>query len=104
MNAKGQLGASSLSDLVDKEYDPHVRATPQTDDAVIEFEGFFLSPIKQKLYWLFIILSFGFLWLLARWIPKLYVKLNCSPSSLSEANRICAKVSRIYFCYCDFIF
>ena len=82
----------SLSKIVDKEYKPFV-SDSQIDDTTVEFEGFTIHPLKQKLFWFAVLLSLGFVWLLARWIPKLYVKFNFTPSSLSQANRICGKVS-----------
>ena len=85
-------GRNDLHRLINCEYDPHVSASPQSDESSIEFEGFTIHPVKQICYWVLVFLSFGFLWLLARWIPSLYITLNCTPSRLDVATRICAKV------------
>lgn len=89
MDRKKELGR-----FINTDYDPHVYASPQSDEYSIEFEGFKTSIIKQIIYWLLVLVTFGFLWLLARWVPSLYVKMNCTRSSISAANRVCAKVSK----------
>jgi hypothetical protein len=81
-----------LEKLLDVDYDPHVSASAQSEEATVCFEGFMLSRWREVLYRFGIVFTLGALWLIARWFPKVYIRLNCTPSSLYCANRVCAKV------------
>jgi hypothetical protein len=74
--------------IVKRDYDPQSK----TDETIL-FEGFRVNTVKQIVYWLLVICTLGFFWLLARWIPSLYVAFNLDRVPLYKATRICAKVS-----------
>ena len=77
-----------IEDILRKDFDPQSRV-----DDEIRFEGFRINIFKRIIYFALILCTLGFVWLLARWIPKLFILLNCSRTSLSKATRICEKVS-----------
>ena len=81
-----------IDTLLNKDYDPHVHASAQSDEASIQFVGYQLVIWKSLIYKLLVLLTLGALWLLARWFPSIYITMNCKPCDLRQANRVCAKV------------
>lgn len=80
-----------IDTLLNKDYDPHVHASAQSDEASIQFVGYQLVIWKSLIYKLLVLLTLGALWLLARWFPSIYITMNCKPCDLRQANRVCAK-------------
>ena len=72
--------------VVDKQYQP----TEELEE-IIRFTGYKTHPAKLILYWTLVICTLGIYWLLGRWFPRLYIKTTCFKSTLTDANRICAK-------------
>ena len=82
----------NIDDFIVRDFDPRSRCSPESEDAQIEFEAFRTNAIKQIVYWLLVVCTLGFFWLICLWVPKLYVLLNLDRCKLANANRVCAKV------------
>ena len=93
MSQRGDLPAICDS-LVEKHFNPNDEV--ETDSEEVCFVGWRYSKMSI-LYWFFVVCTFGLFWLLSRWIPKLYVKMNYYEAPLDIASFICPKVTQITF-------
>ncbi|KIZ00480.1 hypothetical protein MNEG_7481 [Monoraphidium neglectum] len=67
---------------------PHIRctsATPSRPQEIRSFEGFYVPWEKQLLFYALGVLSFGLVFLLAKWSPKVHIALNLRRCPLKEA-------------------
>jgi hypothetical protein len=75
---------------------PHIRctsATPSRPQEIRSFEGFYVPWEKQLLFYALGVLSFGLVFLLAKWSPKVHIALNLRRCPLKEATFVRITVS-----------
>lgn len=67
------------------------------EDLPLRFVGLSLSKVKLVLWGVGCVMSFGILWLLGRWLPRLWLRTVGKPGEFDQASYIVVEVRFFFF-------